>query len=120
MDKRKEKRIKKRLMTNISEHSAITCDISAEGLQITMSTNPKTVLVDIKIDLGKENFSLKGKVKWIRRNPVKKMSTIGISLIDIPGNYKKKLYELFPVLATDNETKIEIDEIDEINSLFGI
>ncbi len=117
MDKRKGKRIKKRLMANISEHSAITCDISTEGLQISMSTNPKTVIVDIKIDLGKENFSIKGKVKWIKRNPVKKMSTIGISLIDIPDNYKKKLYELFPVLATDNETKVEIDEI---NSLFGI
>ena len=117
MDKRRGKRIKKRLMANISEHSAITCDISAEGLQISMSTNPKTVIVDIKIDLGKDNFSLKGKVKWIRRNPVKKMSTIGINLDEIPDIYKKKLHELFPVLATDNETKVEIDEI---NSLFGI
>ena len=117
MEKRHGARIKRRFMAKISEKSAITCDISEKGMQIAMSTNPKTVIVDISIDLDKTKYSFKGKVKWIRRNPVKKTSNIGIYLENIPIDYNKKLQELFPVLAVDNETQVEIDDI---NSMFGI
>ena len=117
MEKRSEVRIKKRLMASLGQHSAITCDISANGFQLSMGTNPKTVIVDIKLDLDKIQYNLKGKVKWIRRNPIKNTSSIGISIKNIPEDYKKKLSKLFPTLATDNETEIEIDEI---NSMFGV
>mgnify|MGYP001546871388 CR=1 FL=1 len=117
MENRKEKRIKRRLLASIEEHSAITCDISANGLQISMGTNPKTVLVNIKLNLDKQEYKLKGRVKWIRRNQIKKTSTIGISIKDFPDAYKAKLISLFPVLAVDDETEVEIEEI---NQMFGV
>ncbi len=117
MEKRKELRVKKRILASIEKHSAITCDISQNGFQLSMGTNPKTVIVDISVTLGKQEYNLTGKVKWIRRNPIKKTSTIGISIKDLSNGYKKKLASLFPALATDDETKVEIDEI---NSMFGV
>jgi len=117
MEKRKEKRIKRRVLANIEKHSAITSDISASGLQISMVTNPKTVVVDIQLTLEQKKYNLKGRVKWIKRNPIKKTSTIGISVNNFPEEYKKKLSQVFPSLEIDKETNIEIEEI---NDMFGI
>ena len=114
MEKRKEKRIKKRLLANVDLHSAITCDISANGLRITTGTKPKTVLVDVKLDLEHQKFNLKGKVKWIKRDPIKRQNTIGISIHNVPKEYHSKAVELFPMLAVDKETQIEIEEIKAI------
>jgi hypothetical protein len=117
LEKRKERRIKRRILANLEKHSAITNDISENGMQISMGTNPKTILVNIQIDLEKDKYNLTGKVKWIKRNPIKKTSTIGISIDSFPDDYKKKLSKLFPFLEIDNETDIEIEEI---NDMFGI
>ena len=117
MEKRKELRIKRRLLARLDEHSALTCDISANGFQLSMGANPKSVMVDIIFTLEKSIFKLKGKVKWIKRNSSKNTSTIGINIKDLSEDYKKKLSDLFPALANGNSTEVEVDEI---NSIFGV
>ena len=88
MEKRKEVRIKKRMLSSLEEKPAIIVDISQGGIRISMSRPPKSQNVDIKLQVGGRIISLKGDVRWITRMV---SNHIGIAIREAPPEYYEML-----------------------------
>jgi S1-C subfamily serine protease len=88
MEKRKEKRVKKRRLSSLEERPAIIVDISQGGIQISMSSTPKNQLVAIKLQIGGKVIDLRGDVRWINRTiSSQNSSNIGIAIHEAPAEY---------------------------------
>ena len=92
MEKRKEKRIKRRILSSLEERPAIIVDISQSGIQITMSSTPKNQRVAIKLQIGGKVIDLKGDVRWINKTMSSQNSNnIGITIHEAPAEYLQLL-----------------------------
>lgn len=92
MEKRKEKRVKKRMLSCMEERPAIIVDISQSGIQISMSSTPKDQLVSIKLKIGGKVIDLKGDVRWINKTiSNQNSSNIGIAIREAPAEYLQLL-----------------------------
>jgi hypothetical protein len=88
MEKRKEVRIKKRILSSLEEKPAIIIDISLSGIRLSMSRPPQNQSVDIKLQIGGKVINLKGDVRWINRLAANQASNnIGIAIRDAPPEY---------------------------------
>ena len=88
MERRKEKRVKKRMLTSPEERPAIIVDFSQNGIQISMSSKPKNQLVSIKLQIGSKVFDLQGDIRWINKTITNQNSSnIGIALRQVPEEY---------------------------------
>jgi SH3-like domain-containing protein len=88
MERRKEKRVKKRMLTSLEERPAIIVDFSQNGIQISMSSKPKNQLVSIKLQIGSKVFDLQGDIRWINKTITNQNSSnIGIALRQVPEEY---------------------------------
>jgi hypothetical protein len=88
MEKRKEKRVKKRMLSSLEERPAIIVDISQGGIQISMSSTPKNQLVSIKLQIGGKVIDLRGDVRWINKTiSSQNSSNIGIAIHEAPAEY---------------------------------
>jgi hypothetical protein len=67
VEKRKEMRIKKRILSSLEDKPAIIVDISQSGIKISMNRPPKTQNVDIKLQINGRVIVLKGDIRWINR-----------------------------------------------------
>jgi len=94
MEKRKEMRIKKRMLSSLEDRPAIIVDISRCGIKISMNRPPKSQNVDVKLQVGGKVIALKGDIRWITRM-VSSQSTnnIGIAIREAPPEY----YELLSI-----------------------
>ena len=94
MEKRKEMRIKKRMLSSLEDKPAIIVDISKGGIKISMSRPPKNQCVDVKLQVGGKVIVLKGDVRWISRIVSTQVTnSIGIAIREAPPEY----YELLSV-----------------------
>jgi hypothetical protein len=94
MEKRREMRIKKRMLSSLEDKPAIIVDISKGGIKISMNRPPKSQNVDIKLQIGGKVIVLKGDVRWISRMVSTHASNnIGIAIREAPPEY----YELLSV-----------------------
>ena len=92
MEKRKEKRVKKRMLSSLEERPAIIVDISQSGIQISMSSKPKNQSVSIKLQIGGKVIDLQGNVRWINKTMFNQTSSnIGIAINDPPAEYLQLL-----------------------------
>ena len=92
MEKRKEKRVKKRILSSLEERPAIIVDISQGGIQISMSSKPKNQSVSIKLQIGGKVIDLQGDVRWINKTTSSQnASNIGITLHEVPAEYLQLL-----------------------------
>jgi len=92
MEKRKEMRIRKRMLSSLEEKPAIVIDISQSGIKISMSRPPKSQNVDIKLQIGGKVINLKGDVRWITRMVSNQASNnIGIAIREAPPEYYEML-----------------------------
>lgn len=88
MEKRKEKRVKKRILSSLEERPAIIVDISQNGIQISMSSTPKNQAVSIKLQIGGKVIDLQGDVRWINKTiSSQNSSNIGIAIHEAPAEY---------------------------------
>jgi hypothetical protein len=88
MEKRKEKRVKKRMLSSLEERPAIIVNISQNGIQISMSSKPKNQQVSIKLQIGDKVIDLKGDVRWINKTMFNQNSSnIGIAIKEPPAEY---------------------------------
>lgn len=88
MEKRKEKRIKKRILSSLEERPAIIVDISQSGIQISMSSSPKNQAVLIRLQIGDKIIDLQGDVRWINKTiSTQNSSNIGIAINEAPAEY---------------------------------
>jgi hypothetical protein len=91
MEKRKEMRIKKRMLSNLEDKPAIIVDISQSGIKISMSRPPKSQEVEIKLQIGDKVINVKGDVRWITHMVSTRVTNdIGIAIREAPDEY----YEL--------------------------
>ena len=91
MEKRKEIRIKKRMLSNLEDKPAIIVDISQGGIKISMNRPPKSQNVEVKLQLGGKVISVRGDVRWITRMVSTRVTNdIGIAIREAPPEY----YEL--------------------------
>ena len=67
MEKRKIKRIKKRIMVKINNRPAILIDISKGGIKLSSAIVPSKPEVNIEIRDNNQVFNLKGRIRWITR-----------------------------------------------------
>jgi SH3-like domain-containing protein len=92
MEKRKEKRVRKRILSSLEERPAIIVDISQNGIQISMSSTPKNQAVSIKLQIGGKVIDLQGNVRWINKTmSSQNSSNIGIAIHDAPAEYLQLL-----------------------------
>jgi len=92
MEKRKEKRVRKRMLSSLEERPAIIVDISQSGIQISMSSKPKNQLVSIKLQIGGKVIDLQGDIRWINKTiSSQNSSNIGIAIRDAPPEYLQLL-----------------------------
>ena len=92
MEKRKEKRVRKRMLSSLEERPAIIVDISESGIQISMSSTPKNQLVSIKLQIGGKVIDLQGDVRWINKTTSSQnTSNIGIAIREAPSEYLQLL-----------------------------
>ncbi|MEI6614266.1 MAG: PilZ domain-containing protein [Chrysiogenales bacterium] len=95
MEKRKEKRVKKRMLTSLEERPAIIVDISQSGIQISMSSKPKNQSVSIKLQIGGKVIDLEGEVRWINKMMSShNTNNIGITIREAPPEYLQLLKSL--------------------------
>jgi hypothetical protein len=88
MEKRKEMRIKKRVLSSLEDKPAIVVDMSQGGIRISMNRPPKNQSVDIKLQIGDKVITLKGDIRWITRMPASRSSNnIGIAIREAPEEY---------------------------------
>ncbi len=91
MEKRKEMRIKKRILSSLEDKPAIIVDISHGGIKISMNRPPRNQNVDVKLQVGDKVIILKGDVRWITRMVSSRSNNqIGIAIREAPPEY----YEL--------------------------
>jgi len=92
MDKRKEKRVKKRMLSSLEERPAIIVNISQSGIQIAMSSTPKNQRVAIKLQIGGKVINLQGDVRWINKTMTSQnANNIGITILEAPPEYLQLL-----------------------------
>jgi hypothetical protein len=90
MEKRKEIRIKKRILSNLEDKPAIIVDISQGGIKISMNRPPKSQDVEVKLQIGGQVISVKGDVRWITRMvSTRGGNDIGIAIREAPPEYYK-------------------------------
>jgi hypothetical protein len=94
MEKRKEMRIKKRMLSSLEDKPAIIVDISRGGIRISMNRPPRSQSVDVKLQIGDKVIVLKGDVRWITRVVSTQVSnSVGIAIREAPPEF----YELLSV-----------------------
>lgn len=92
MEKRKETRVRKRMLSSLEERPAIIVDISQNGIQISMSSKPKNQRVSIKLQIGGKVINLQGDVRWINKTMANQSSSnIGIAIHEAPAEYLQLL-----------------------------
>ena len=93
MEKRKEMRIKKRILSSLEDKPAIIVDMSQGGIKISMNRPPRNQSVDIKLQIGNNKvITLKGDVRWITRMASRQSSSdIGIAIREAPEEYYQLL-----------------------------
>ncbi|MCX6558616.1 MAG: PilZ domain-containing protein [Candidatus Aminicenantes bacterium] len=88
MEKRKEKRVRKRMLSSLEDRPAIIVDVSQSGIQISMSSTPKNQLVSIKLQIGGKVIHLHGDIRWINKTiSTQNSSNIGIAIHEAPPEY---------------------------------
>jgi hypothetical protein len=88
MEKRKEKRVRKRMLSSLEDRPAIIVDVSQSGIQISMSSTPKNQLVSIKLQIGGKVINLHGDIRWINKTiSTQNSSNIGIAIHEAPPEY---------------------------------
>lgn len=88
MDKRKDKRIKKRLMAKINNKAAVLVDISRRGFKISTAVLPPNRKVDITVQAGNQTFDLKGYTCWINQKiTAPRMYDLGITVKEASTEY---------------------------------
>lgn len=92
MEKRREMRIKKRILSSLEDKPAIIVDISQSGIQISMNRPPRHQTVDIKLQVNGKVIILKGDVRWITRLVATQSNNhIGIAIREAPPEYYQLL-----------------------------
>jgi hypothetical protein len=92
MEKRKEMRIKRRILSSLEDKPAIIVDMSQSGIKISMNRPPRNQSVDIKLQIGNKVITLKGDVRWITRMVSSQSSNnIGIAIREAPEEYYQLL-----------------------------
>jgi hypothetical protein len=92
MEKRREMRIKKRILSSLEDKPAIVVDISQSGIKISMNRPPQCQNVDIKLQVGGKVIILKGDVRWITRMvSTQATNNIGIAIREAPPEYYQLL-----------------------------
>jgi uncharacterized protein YgbK (DUF1537 family) len=97
MDKRKDKRIKKRLMAKINNRSSILVDISRNGFKFSTATIPKTRDVEITLQADSQIFTVQGYTRWISQKvAVQQLYEIGVTIKEAAPEYYKFLDTFLP------------------------
>ncbi|MCK5058403.1 MAG: PilZ domain-containing protein [Candidatus Aminicenantes bacterium] len=97
MDKRKDRRIKKRLMAKINDHSSILVDISRNGFKFSTAAIPKNRNVNITLQVNNQTFNLKGYTRWISQKvTTQQLYEIGVTIEEASQEYYQFLDQLLP------------------------
>ena len=92
MEKRKEMRVKRRILSSLEDKPAIIVDMSESGIQISMNRPPRDQNVDIKLQIDGQVITLKGDIRWIGRVPTShSANNIGIAIREAPPEYYRFL-----------------------------
>jgi hypothetical protein len=88
MEKRKQKRVRARVLVKIDGKSGILNDYSDSGLQISTNTVPARKRVDILFTFNGQEVSMKGVIQWIKkRYSLQNTFQIGCALENPPEEY---------------------------------
>lgn len=88
MEKRKQKRMRARILVKIDGKSAILNDYSEVGLQVSTNSLPAKKQVDILFNFEGQEIFLKGIIQWIRKQySLQNNFQIGCALENPPAVY---------------------------------
>jgi hypothetical protein len=88
MDKRKQKRVRARILVKIDGKSGILSDFSEEGVQISTNSPPSKKEVDIIFSASGKEIFVKGMIQWIKKKySVQNAFQIGCQVENPPVEY---------------------------------
>lgn len=100
MEKRKDVRVKKRIMAKINNHPGILVDISRKGFKFSTTNIPTSRDVTVSLQIEGKTFILKGYTRWVcRKLAGQKLYEIGISLKEADRDYLSYLEKILPLQA---------------------
>jgi hypothetical protein len=115
MERRKGKRIKKRILSKVDERSGITIDLSRDGMQISLKSSPPKKNINVTLQIGEKAFNLKGEIRWVRKEIYKQASNrIGIFLKDVPPEYAKLLEQFIPTFIEETDPEKDFKDMDSL------
>lgn len=96
MEKRKDKRFKKRELIRIDNKAGMLLDISEDGLKVALSSLPTQRKISIRLHLGDKEFSLNGTIRWIKKTfSAQGANELGIRIDNPPADYSHALSKIF-------------------------
>lgn len=102
MDKRKSRRIKKRLLAKINNQASILSDVSNNGLKLSTASIPSSRAVDIILQADKQTFNIKGYTRWVSRKvSAQKLYDIGVTIEEAPEEYYEFINKLRPHITNN-------------------
>jgi len=88
MEKRKERRLKKRSLIRIDDKAGMLLDISEDGIKVALSSLPTRRQVQINLHLDDQDFSLAGTIRWIKKTfSAHGSNELGIHIEDPPPGF---------------------------------
>ncbi|MCP4219569.1 MAG: PilZ domain-containing protein [bacterium] len=113
MERRKFKRVKKRLYVQSNSKTGITIDISSNGLQVAVMSKPIKKGIDLQVKVDDTMYDLHGTIRWFARGcGTGDPHHLGIHIKQIPPAYKMALLRLYPDLLEEEETLIDSSDED--------
>lgn len=88
MEKRKDKRLKKRSLIKVDDKAGMLLDISEDGIKVALSSLPTHRQIRISLQLDGEEFNLSGTIRWIKKTfSAHGSNELGIHLEDPPPTF---------------------------------
>lgn len=97
IDRRKNRRLSRRILVKIDNHPGLLLDISRTGIRVSTDITPEKRRVDVKLQADNRIFNLKGYIHRIdRKLSVQNLKELGISIEAAEPEYYRFLDKLFP------------------------
>ena len=95
-ERRKNKRIKKKILLKINGELGLLTDISRRGIRLSTTTMPSDRTVHIKLKVDEDTFELNGIIRWEqKKRSFSNLIEIGVQVNEAPRGYYEFIDELY-------------------------
>lgn len=118
-DRRKSKRLKKKILLKINGELGLLTDISRQGIRLSTTTVPSDRTVHIKLKVDEETFELNGIIRWEQnKRSFSNLIEIGVQVKEAPEGYYEFIDELYQHEAPICPRELNPEEESILDKIF--